>query len=810
MARGGELPTMAIVWRSALRRGWRGLALTVVVVAVVGSVSLAALAGARRTSSSFRRFLEVSKAHDVLVFADDARPGDVRRLRSLPGVETIGYARGLVLLRGNGELLAAGAALDGSVFHDVDRVRIVRGRNTAPGTTDEVVVPEPLARRLRLTVGDTLHLLSYTPEEMDAIRRGQAVDTPGGPRLALRVVGVSRTPIDLSLQGAAGGVLVLSHAIVERYGADIANYSGPHGAVLMVRLVRGSAGVDTFLAQLRRVLGRGSFDVDPTALNNGGVQESIDVIAVAVLIFGLIAATAGVVATTLIAGRQVALTANAQRPLRDLGLDHRSRAVAASGPVIMAELVGGVIAVAGAYLGSGAFPFGVAGEAEPNPGLHFDALLLLGAVALVMLVGALTIAAGWRATRGADARLRQTQRWSFGRSIDAHAIGAPAAIGVGLALERGRGSNAIPVRSTLAGAAGAVVGIVALAVFGASLANLGHDPRAFGLDWDVRVNDSRARLSRSDRVCLPVHTRLARDPDIAALASECSQDVVLNGRSVGAYAITLIRGSLDATVLDGRAPRRPREIALGADTMRALDVHLGDHVVGRSRAGKKRFRVVGTVAVPMLSDPQALADGAVLTGRGLDQLDAPHDTNDELAILVKFRTGVDKKAAAARIRRLPGIGSFGQGNVARRPSRLEVVRLEQVNRIPLVLGAFLAVLGAIAVAHLLVTSVNNRRRDFAVLKAFGFTRGQVRSAVAWQATTVTAVGVTAGLALGLPTGVLLWRAAANRVGVLAEVTVPAFVLAAVVIGAFAIANAVALVPARRAGNTRAALTLRTE
>jgi hypothetical protein len=811
VVRRADLRTMTILWRVVLRRSWRGLVFVAVVVALVGSVTLAALAGARRTSSSFDRFLQVSRSHDVLVFADDARTADVRRLRSFPGVQAIGYGRGLALVRPDGGFVAAGAPLDGSVFRDVYRPRIVRGRNPAPGATDQVVLPEALARTLDLSVGDTLRLRSYTQEEMDAIQHGQAVAAPGGPRFALRVVGVSRMPLDLSLQGAAGGVLVLPRAFIEQYGAQIGNYSGPHGAVLLVRLTRGSAGVDRFLAQLRHVLGRGSFDVDPAALTNGGVQESIDVLVVAVLAFGLIAAAAGVVAITLIAGRQVALTAVAQRPLRDLGLDRRARTAAVSGPVIAAELGGGIAAVAGAYLASGLFPFGVAGDAEPNPGMHFDVLVLvLGVVALVVLIGTLTVAAGWRATRRADVTPARERRWSFGRSIDTTVLGAPASIGVRLAVERGRGSNTVPVRSTLAGAASAVLGVVALAVFGASLAHLADDPRAFGLDWDVRVNDAGARLTRSDRVCLPVRTQLARDPDIAALASECLQDVVLNGRSVGAFAITPIRGSLHATVLDGRAPRRRDEIALGTNTLRALHLHVGDHVVGRTRAGKARFRVVGAVAVPMLSDPQAVADGAVLTGRGLDQLDDPHDTNDELAILVKFRPGVNENVAIARIRRLPGIGRFGEDDVARRPRRLEVVRLEQVDRIPLVLGVFLALVGAIAIGHLLVTSVNNRRRDFAILKTFGFTRHQVSSTVSWQATTVATLGLVAGFALGLPIGTLLWRATAARVGVLDVVVLPAIVLTAITIATYAIANAVALVPARRAANTRAAIALRTE
>src|SRR5262249_31320000 len=152
------------------------------------------------------------------------------------------------------------------------------------------------------------------------------------------------------------------------------------------------------------------------------------------------------------------------------------RAAAVSGPVIAAELVGGIAAVAGAYLASGLFPFGVAGDAEPNPGLHFDALVLvLGATALVALIGMLTVVAAWRATRRTDVTPTRERRWSFGRSIDTTVLGAPASIGVRLAVERGRGPNTVPVRSTLAGAASAVLGVVALAVFGASLAQLGND-----------------------------------------------------------------------------------------------------------------------------------------------------------------------------------------------------------------------------------------------------------------------------------------------------------------------------------------------
>ena len=51
----------------------------------------------------------------------------------------------------------------------------------------------------------------------------------------------------------------------------------------------------------------------------------------------------------------------------------------------------------------------------------------------------------------------------------------------------------------------------------------------------------------------------------------------------------------------------------------------------------------------------------------------------------------------------------------------------------MLLGASLGVLALATITHLLVTSVRRRRRDLAVLRAIGFTRGQVRTTVAGQA-----------------------------------------------------------------------------
>ena len=113
----------------------------------------------------------------------------------------------------------------------------------------------------------------------------------------------------------------------------------------------------------------------------------------------------------------------------------------------------------------------------------------------------------------------------------------------------------------------------------------------------------------------------------------------------------------------------------------------------------------------------------------------------------------------------------------------------------------------IGIAHLLVSSIRQRRHDFAILKALGFLPGQVRRAIAWQATTLAAVALGVGVPLGIVGGRLIWLRVADQLGVLASTVTPALVLLVVAAGTFVLANLVALAPARVAGRTRAALVL---
>ena len=310
-------------------------------------------------------------------------------------------------------------------------------------------------------------------------------------------------------------------------------------------------------------------------------------------------------------------------------------------------------------------PFGVAGRAEPHPGLHWDALtLVVGAIAIVVVFGAIVAVAAWRTARpGWSADRVRTRPSVVTRSLEAVGLAPPVTIGVGMALRPGRGRTAVPVRSSLVGAAVAVLGVAAVAVFAASLEWHGRDTE--GLRCQLALRRRRhARWNvpgaKDGILCGPGTTRWTDYRTVEAAAIICSVSITLDGRAVGGLGFTPLRGHIQPTVLEGRAPDGPDEVAVGSETLDALGVEIGDRVTGQSPVGKVQYRVVGRVVIPSVVDPEAVADGAVFTGAGLVRLETPNNLSASVAPVVRFRPGVDVARAAAADRPAPGRRSPGK------------------------------------------------------------------------------------------------------------------------------------------------------
>jgi ABC-type antimicrobial peptide transport system permease subunit len=794
----------------SLRRRASSILVLTLLVGLIGTVVLTALAGARRTSTSFERLQEESLAADLTVFIPEVDDDDLRVLRELPGVVAMARAKQLTAFI-NGRFASVGGPLGRGIGRTVDRPLVTAGRRAREDRAHEIAVPEALAAAQRIGVGDEITLHAFSPAQVDELARGEGVFEPTGPKIPLRVVGITRAPADLSIEGAAGGLLITTRAFVRRYGDQIASFAP---VVLRVRVADASA-ASRFVREARdRFVQRGApgaFQVQPTSETEGAVQQSVDVLTTGLLVFGVIAGLAGLVVLAVTLRRFVDGGAADVPALRALGAARAERVAALALPVAVVAAGGAVLAVAGAYAASALMPLGLARDAEPDLGLDLDeGVLALGLVAVAVLVLVVGALAALRVVRAESATVTRAPRSSPVLGSTAAGLSPAIAVGTTMALEPGHGRNAVPIRQGAAAVLVAVAGIVAVVVVSASLAELVRTPMAYGYNWDAHFDFCPVGPDGEGDRCAAAKTAISRDRAVTSAAATMTSALDVDGHPITGLAFAQLRGAIRPTVLDGRAPRARSEVALGADTLTAIDASIGDSVRIAGERAARRFRVGGIAVLPVFTpvdengDLQAVADGAVLTAAGLRSVSAAE--LEGFGFVVRWRPGAERAAAIDRIRaRATVLGPAGSRVVP-----LEVERLEQVDLLPWTLAAFLAAIGIIGVGYATVVGVRRRDRDLAVLKTMGFRRAQIMTTVATQATVLTTAGLVIGVPLGLVLGRAVWERIASGAGLGSTNVVPVLSIVAIVIGTLAAVNVLALVPGRLAAGTPPARVLRSE
>jgi len=447
------------VWyrfRAELRSRWRAwLGLGLLVGLAAGAV-MALVAGARRTDSAYSRFLEANNAYDVMIMdwgpPNFAGLGGFDGIAALPSVED--SAEGdLVYPIPVGDPGVAGiASEDDRIDSDINTLKILEGRRADPERPDEVLVSFAAAEEHDLDVGSTIQLLP--PDDVDRIADPDELAAAHrfldqAPNGRLRVVGIEAAPGEFPPQHYIDApVMHLTPAFHDLHFLY-------DSRVLLVRLREGAEAVSGFDADLDRVAEDPTYKLVAQADNAIAVERSIHLQTVALwLLAGLLAAS-----TILIVGQLLSRLARVEAQdhptLGALGMSGRGRAllgvIRATGIAAAGAFVGVVVAVAASPL----LPTGLARTADPDLGVHLDAVVLgLGATATVAVVMALGAWASWRAASAST-------RVSGGVEHDAVrpsgvarvvALGAwPLAgkVGVHMALEPGRGRSAVPVRTTL-------------------------------------------------------------------------------------------------------------------------------------------------------------------------------------------------------------------------------------------------------------------------------------------------------------------------------------------------------------------------
>ena len=771
--------------RSALRRRWRAVALLTLLAAIAGGGALTAITGAHRSVVVVDEAMDEHLQPDVMGFVD--LPGfDWGPVVRLPQVESYGLlaATGLCIKESGGlasrELCSQPPAA-GDWYDEMWRMDIVQGRMpTAPG---DIAVNRLAQRKYGWRVGDRLHIEGVRPGRLDDFWAGRAPGRRGwGPTFSVRIAGIFRG--DDAWRILSGGVgvpgFVMSASFIPAHRDEIEYREQP-----FLRLHRGEADIPGLRAGITRITGDSGFPIRNVREAQRRVERSIRVEAVALVLF----AAALVAAASLLLGQAVtrlvaAGTADAAI-LKSLGMGPRALVIALATPGLVVGLLGGIGAVAIAVAASSRVPIGLARDFDLHPGTKVDlAVLAPGAVAIVGAVALASIAAAAILTRRS---LRAPAHGGRGAAAIVRLPLPPTvALGVRMAFEQRTGRAAIAARPAMLATAVAVLSVVAALSVERAISDTLARPERAGQTWD------RAYFAAGVRAAA-----IAADEDVVAAAAESRALVDLNGLPIPAYAIRPVGTPLQRVVLHGRAPRRDDEIVLGPSTADALGLAVGERVRG-GPDGKRMMRVVGTALLAEEGGVVAYDEGAWVTPAGLKRLDPPQ--LDWTRYLVDARPGADLAALDRRL------GAKHE----QAPPAAGLDNLTTIRRVPGLLAILLALLGAGAVGHMLVTTVRRRRRDLAILRTLGLSRGQARAVLAWQATTVAAVGVVVGLPLGVLVGDLVWRWIATSMPLdhAAPGAVPAAAL--VVPAAVLLVNVLALLPGWMAARVRPAAVLRAE
>jgi ABC-type lipoprotein release transport system permease subunit len=364
-----------------------------------------------------------------------------------------------------------------------------------------------------------------------------------------------------------------------------------------------------------------------------------------------------------------------------------------------------------------------------------------------------------------------------------------------MALDPGEGRTSVPVRSAIVGAAFGVAGVVAAVTFGAGLDALVDDPSSSGWNWTLAPD-----LPDEEVVEL-------RDVEgVEDIGIVHFGQVEAGGERMTGVSMQAELGAPSFSVVHGRMPAGPREIALGPKTVDRLGLAIGDPVSVTdpdAPHGEREAVLVGEVLMPIMDD-NAFNEGIAMTP---DALAAVSQTSGFDQAVVRFADGIDEEEAARRVReRLPdaiSVYSFSSPPP-------DVANLSGVQFLPRILGLFLGLLAIAAVGHALASSVRRRRHDLGVVRAVGFVARDVLRALTAQSWTLVAIGLALGIPLGIALGRVSWQLVADQIGVRASAPTSPLVLVLVAVVAGLAAAALSVPPGVAAARQRSVDVLRVE
>ncbi len=832
---------IGVAWyrfRTTFRRRFGGYLSVILLIGLIGGLSMGAVAGARRTESSFPIYLASTDPITAMVltgFDDPAlgqTSGYVPRLnKAIADLRFVRRAAIEVIFDGNINLSAvtgvhphptAGetpptieGGLDGA-FSTLDRITLIKGRFANPNRPDEAVMNTEAAKELGLHVGSVIHIPFYTDAEATSSTYN------GPPHLIARVelVGefvASATVVESDISALQSGEIILSGALTRELAPCCAYVSG-----VGLQVAGGKANAARVRAEAARISPLASLSIGGSQGISSEVadaQRAIKPEAIALGVFGGIAGLASLLIVGLLIGRILQGQGEETEILRALGANRAVLLADGLTGLLAAVVVGSMVAFAVALSLSPLAPLGPVRPVYPNSGIDLDWTVLgFGFVALVIVLGSLAVILSRRQlSRLGSTRPPDVLHEQGGVARAAARLPVAVMTGFRFAMESGGARRSAPLRSAIFGAVLAIVALTTTVTFGASLDNLLSHPPLYGWNWNYAMLSGFA--GEEDLPHNQIAILLNADQDVAAWSGVNFVGGTLDGQEVKMLA-EAPGARVAPPLLSGHRLEAADQIVLGGTTLRTLHKTVGETVAfSNGRTKPRRLLIVGTATMPTIANGLEMGTGALVATSNFPP--ALLNTQDSTfpgpnAILVRIRAGANPSTALRsleeinqKVNAIRGANSPAGGVVSvLRPA--EIVNYHSMGTTPAILGAGLSMGALVALGLTLVASVRRRRHDLALLKTLGFSRRQLAFVVASQSSVAALLGLVVGIPVGILLGRLLWDTFAHEINAVPSPTVPVTTIVLIAIGALLLANIVAALPGRMAARTPTALLLRTE
>ena len=746
-----------------------------ILVGLIGAVAIAAFAGARQTDSAYARYRVASNEPEAIILSCDngtfGAPVNLPDALGQPIVASsaiVAFGVANIQAEDGSQLLYEDPNLNASLIGvrdpaDASKMQpwMLEGRMAT--AADEIVVGYGEGGAPRPAIGATVNVQMLPASFGDDLVRGSSP-----AELVTIPMRVTGTAIGVGELLGNTPALYVSPSFIDAHEDDLWLCDGG-----VAHLRGGFAGLTPFLAEVYGLESR-AFVLNMT-VEKVAVERTTHLAAIVLRMVAGLAAIAAIMVLGQFLTRRTSLGAIDTPVLRAVGMTRAQIVWAAALPAVVVAGAGTAIAVAGSVALSPLFPTGLSRTMDPDLGVRIDGYAVLIGVAVIALTTVLSVVIPAR--RLASARTGPEGAVEYRGSVRRSTLAAwvarlplPASAGAGarLALEPGHGRSATPVRSAVVGLSIAVAAMVAAFGFGASMDHFANTPRLWGQGFEFGAGQPFVGDS-FQKEAIPL---IEADPGLQDLAVGNFQQLVEIQGPAGVaqelvWGLENVKGEqVTPTLLDGRWPEGPSEIALGAETLRNIGASVGDTVTVVVGDHRREFAIVGVPVFPDFGFGAGLGQGA---GMSLEGLRFFYPTITANLILGRFTPGADHVAVVRGLNKAVLNKLDARADVEGvRELGATVSATVRARSLPLQLSLLFAVAAFATLVHVLLTSVRRRRRDLAILQTLGFKRRQIAATVAWQALILAGLALAFGVPIGMLLGRLGWSAFAYRLGVVNE------------------------------------------